>query len=216
VKPSLGQKAGWLVMAVLSIGVGLYALAYLVHRGALAPPPVHDNRAGLVVLVAHASLAALAMVTGPWQFLTRMRMRNRALHRWMGRIYILACLVGACLGAALAWGTTAGPIAEWGFMGLAVCWFTATSLAWLKIRQADYAAHRNWMIRSFALTLAAVTLRLYLPAPSLFHIEFVEAYRAIAWLCWVPNLIVAEVVIRVTDQATAARMAARTPAVRAG
>jgi hypothetical protein len=48
------------------------------------------------------------------------------------------------------------------------------------------------MIRSFALTFAAVTLRLYLPFPMIWGFEFIEGYRIIAWLCWVPNLLIAE------------------------
>ena len=71
--------------------------------------------------------------------------------------------------------------------------FTVTAV--VRIRQGDRAAHRRWMIRSFALTLAAVTLRLYLPASLAAGLPFETAYPAIAWLCWVPNLIVAEVVV---------------------
>ncbi len=48
------------------------------------------------------------------------------------------------------------------------------------------------MIRSFALTLAAVTLRLYRPLSSLLPVAYDDAYRAISFLCWVPNLIAAE------------------------
>ncbi|HTO03553.1 MAG TPA: DUF2306 domain-containing protein [Opitutus sp.] len=52
--------------------------------------------------------------------------------------------------------------------------------------------HRLWMVRNFALALAAVTLRLYLPASAVAGVRFEEFYPAIAWICWVPNLIVAE------------------------
>jgi hypothetical protein len=52
------------------------------------------------------------------------------------------------------------------------------------------------MIRSFALTLAAVTLRLYLPLSRIAGIPFYDAYVPIAWLCWVPNLLVAETWLR--------------------
>ena len=48
------------------------------------------------------------------------------------------------------------------------------------------------MIRSCSLTLAAVTLRIYLPLSQLAGIPFAEAYQAVAWACWVPNLVVAE------------------------
>lgn len=52
------------------------------------------------------------------------------------------------------------------------------------------------MIRSFALTFAAVTLRLYLPLHLLFQVSFDDAYRAISFLCWVPNLLIAELYLR--------------------
>jgi len=48
------------------------------------------------------------------------------------------------------------------------------------------------MIRSWALTLSAVTLRLYLSAIPVLGLDFVDAYRAISFLCWVPNLLLAE------------------------
>jgi hypothetical protein len=54
------------------------------------------------------------------------------------------------------------------------------------------------MIRNYALTFAAVTLRIYLPlmTPFLFHGDFLAAYRTISWLCWVPNLAIAEWIIK--------------------
>ncbi len=51
---------------------------------------------------------------------------------------------------------------------------------------------RVWMIRSYALTFAAVTLRIWLPLSQVAGLPFAQAYPAIAWFCWVPNLIVVE------------------------
>ena len=48
------------------------------------------------------------------------------------------------------------------------------------------------MVRNFSLTFAAVTLRLYLPSTVVLGIAFENAYPFVAWLCWVPNLVVAE------------------------
>jgi hypothetical protein len=59
--------------------------------------------------------------------------------------------------------------------------------------QRRLVEHRRWMIRSWALTLAAVTLRLYMLAPGM---SSLDAYRAISFLCWVPNLVVAELYLR--------------------
>jgi len=53
-------------------------------------------------------------------------------------------------------------------------------------------AHQRWMIRSLALTFAAVTLRVYLPLSVAVGLPFDVAYPVIAWVCWVPNLLVAE------------------------
>ncbi len=52
------------------------------------------------------------------------------------------------------------------------------------------------MIRNFALTGAAVTLRLWLPALQAASGSFMDAYRTVVWLCWVPNAIAAEIILR--------------------
>lgn len=196
-KPRLGRLAYGL-MALLSVGVAGYAV--VVAGLDKFPPPIAANAAGLVTLVIHASCAAIALVIGPFQFMPRLRAQRRRLHRWMGRIYCAACLGGGVAGAALAWGTTSGPVAKYGFFGLAIAWLTCTSLGWASAVTADFARHRMWMIRSFALTFAAVTLRLYLPLSMVGGIAFVTAYPIIAWACWVPNLAVAEWWLRRTPR----------------
>ena len=75
---------------------------------------------------------------------------------------------------------------------LALCWVGTTWVAYLQIRRGNVDVHRAWMVRSYALTLAAVTLRIEIPLFLLSGISFEEAYPVIAWLCWVPNLLVAE------------------------
>lgn len=56
--------------------------------------------------------------------------------------------------------------------------------------------HRAFLIRSFALAVSAITLRLwkYLIILS-FDTRPMDAYRIIAWLGWVPNLLLAEYII---------------------
>jgi hypothetical protein len=67
-----------------------------------------------------------------------------------------------------------------------------TVRGFLLIRAGNDIDHRAWMIRSYSLTFAAVTLRIYLPLSLAAGMSFDVAYPAIAWLCWVPNIIVAE------------------------
>jgi hypothetical protein len=100
--------------------------------------------------------------------------------------------VGGTAGLALGLGSSAGPIAQSGFSLLALAWLAITANALRLAIAGRYIEHRRWMIRSFSLTFAAVTLRLYLPVAPALGLDFLDAYRAIAWVSWVPNLLVAE------------------------
>ena len=187
------RKAGWVVMAVLACLVAVYAIAILIVP-ALAPPFIVERRAAMPLAVyAHIGGSLWALAIGPWQFT---RLRERAVvHRWVGRSYLAGILVGGFGALALAPFAQTGTVASVGFGLLGILWITCTIAAVVRVRAGDRAAHRRWMIRSFALTLAAVTLRLYLPASVAAGLPFEIAYPAIAWLCWVPNLIVAEVLV---------------------
>jgi hypothetical protein len=195
---------GWAVVTLLSLAIGVYGLLYLF--GAKAPPVVEDNGMGMTMLAVHASAAGIALLIGPLQFIETIRRRARRFHHWIGRIYLLACLIGGVAGGLLAPFTAAGPIAASGFFALAVIWLWVNALGFrASAVKRDYDAHKRWMVRSFALTFAAVTLRLYLIPPMVAGIDFVTSYQWIAWLCWVPNLLVAELWL-------AARRPARVPA----
>jgi uncharacterized membrane protein len=189
-----GNFAIWLVIMLLSVGVGGYALFHAFTGFAHLPltNPMFDPW-GLRV---HIAASGFAMILGAFQFLKPLRRKAPSLHRWMGRGYILACTIGGLAGGTIALYSTAGPIAGWGFFMLAVLWVPFTLLALAAAMRKDFSAHERWMIRSFALTFGAVTLRLQLPiGPMLTGGDFLAAYVWIAWLAWVPNLIVAEIYI---------------------
>ena len=192
-----GGSAGrvWLiVMLLLSLGVGLYGLSYLTGRP--APPGPAHNGAGMGWLVPHALSAGLALLLGPWQFLASVRARRPGLHRLIGRSYLTVCLVGGVTGLVLALNASSGDLARAGFGALAVVWLGANAMGYSAALRRDFTSHRRWMIRSFALTFAAVTLRLYLPISFVPGFSFAVAYPIISWVAWVPNLIVAEIWLR--------------------
>jgi len=94
-----------------------------------------------------------------------------------------------------------GWVAALGFGTMAIFWLETTILAFITIKKGNVNEHQNWMIRSYALCWAAVTLRIYLPTFQFaFGMEFISAYLILAWLCWVPNLIVAEIIIRTSKK----------------
>ncbi len=190
------QRAGYAVAAVLAVAVGLASLRYLTSPAPHVPEVVARNAFARPWLPIHAVLAAVALCLGVFQFLRTRGGARRRWHRWTGRVYALACLGAAPAGLILAFGASTGPFSTAGFGSLAIVWFTCTALGWMTARRRQFAAHRAWMIRGYALTFAAVTLRLDIVVILLAHLDFVIAYRTISFLCWVPNLALAELYVR--------------------
>lgn len=185
-------RFGWGTMLVLAMLISLYALASALAPG-LRSPFVEDIFAmGPARALGHMAAGGIALAAGALQFSTRLRVEKPRVHRAAGLVYVLAVLVSGTAAVLLAPFSTGGVAAHYGFGMLGVLWLATSVVAYLRVRSRDYEAHREWMIRSYALCLAAVTLRIYLPISGLAGIPFEEAYPAIAWLCWVPNLVVAE------------------------
>jgi len=181
----------------LSLGVALASWRFLALGVELSMEFVAYHAAERPIsFFAHITLASVALALAPFQVWRSFRAKRPALHRWMGRTYGVMVLLAGVAGLSLALGTQAGPVAAWGFGLLAIAWLGTTGWGILQARAGQIASHRRWMIRSVALTFAAVTLRLYLLVPPLTGIDFALAYQAISWLCWVPNLIVAEWILR--------------------
>lgn len=191
-------RIGFALIAALALPVAVVSLRYLMPVPPGAPPDVLANRFADPFLMLHAGFGALALALGPVQFLPRLRRRFTHVHRTIGLLYVIACLTGGVAGLALALGTTAGPVATAGFGLLALAWLYTTSRGLVAALRTRFPAHRRWMIRSFALTLAAVMLRLQLPMGGMFGVDFPTAYVIISFACWVPNLIAAEAWIALT------------------
>jgi uncharacterized membrane protein len=190
------RAAGYGLMAFLSLGVAAYAVGVysLFPVGAAVHPDMRPGfEAQRAAVYTHVFAAAFALALGPFQFSTRLRARNLALHRWLGRLYLgIGVLVGGIAGLYMALHAFGGAVARAGFASLALAWLYTGLRAYLAILGRDIAAHRRWMVRNFALAFAAVTLRLWVPASFAAGLEFAPAYAVIAWLCWVPNLVIAE------------------------
>ncbi len=195
----LGRNAGWGLMLLLSLAVVAYAGALLVTRAfpsELAP----SLRVHGVAISLHIAGAVLALALGPFQFLAGLRGRHPKAHRRMGRLYLLGVLAGGAAGLYLAPFAYGGPVTRVGFGGLGALWLATGLLAYRAIRAGRVEEHRRWMTRNFALTLAGVALRLWMPGLLAGGVPFDAAYPAAAWLCWVPNLVAAEAVVRASGR----------------
>lgn len=188
----LRRRAAWSLMLLLSLSIMAYAGAMLVTRTFPDElwPSLHVHSLAISL---HIVGAILPLVFGPFQFLSRLRHRFLNVHRWSGRLYLLGVLAGGTSGLYLALFSYGGLNTHLAFGSLAVLWLATGVMAYRAIRAGRIEEHRRWMTRNFALTFAGVMLRLWMPVSVVGGIPFDTAYAVVAWLCWVPNLIVAEV-----------------------
>jgi uncharacterized membrane protein len=186
-----------LLACLIALSVMIAGYAFIFQAGLTGDSAFQARFAQIPLFAAfHVLGSGVALLLGGFQFLPGLRARRLNLHRWLGRTYLLAVLIGGIGGLMLATQAEGGLVSRTGFGLLGALWLTSGWRAYAAIRRKDIASHRLWMIRNFALTFAAVTLRAYLGIMTGFlEMDFAVAYPAIAWLCWVPNLIVAEWVI---------------------
>src|SRR5262245_35496786 len=100
--------------ALLSAAIALVSYRYLVP-GVPAPDGVAANVFFMPWLPVHATAAATALLVAPLQFRAQPRARRPRLHRWLGRLYVSACLIGGATGLVLALGASTGPVSTLGF-----------------------------------------------------------------------------------------------------
>ena len=191
----------WLgILIFFSLGVSGYA-AFVYGFLPLGSGVHPDMRAVFqskpLGIYAHVFGSIFALALGPFQFIDKLRNKRPELHRLSGRLYLVAgVLIGGAAGLYMSFYAFGGPVSRFGFGALAIAWLYTGWQAYSAIRIQSIDAHRRWMVRNFALTLAAVTLRIYLPLSMANGADFTIAYTAIAWLCWVPNILLAELLLR--------------------
>lgn len=142
----------------------------------------------------HIAGGMVAIITGPPQFISRLRQRRPRLHRSLGKMYVAAILlIAAPTGMYMAFYANGGWPAALGFAGMSLLWFYTSAMGVISIRQGRVEAHRQWMRRSYALTFAAVTLRLWVPLLSLYTpMSALNVVIVTAWISWLGNLLVVE------------------------
>jgi uncharacterized membrane protein len=142
----------------------------------------------------HIFPALLVLAAGITQFSDGILRKIPALHRWTGRVYGWSILaVCGPAGFVMALYSNGGWVARTSFITLSILWWITTWKGWQAIRQGQRQQHRVWMLRSYALTFSAVTLRVmqFLLATQT-SLEVDTAYQIVAWPSWVLNLALVE------------------------
>lgn len=152
--------------------------------------------------ITHSVTGLIFMVLGPIQFLPAVRNRSIRFHRWSGRIWMAAALVGLVTALIFVqrlpvFGDLSTNVAIVFAGGLFII---ALVQGYRTIRRREIARHREWMIRCFAIGLGISTFRVLIPLLMLPPIEatFSEAWETVAWLGFAINIVAAETWINLT------------------
>jgi uncharacterized membrane protein len=153
----------------------------------------------------HVFTGILALMAGFTQFSAGFLNNHRSLHRFIGRLYaILILFINFPAGMVLAVNANGLLPSRIAFTLLDCLWFAFTAKAVLAARQGRIKKHKQYMIRSYALTFSAITLRSWkIILANTVHPDALTLYMIDAWMGFVPNLLIAEWLIHQTGRTAA-------------
>lgn len=145
----------------------------------------------------HVFSCFVCLFAGFTQFSSSILRKKRSLHKVLGKIYAYnILLVNFPAGLILAIHANGHLPSKIAFIILDILWFSFTMISVISIKNGDEKRHREFMIRSYALTLSALTLRLWkLVFVSFTALDDSTIYMIDAWMGFVPNLLLAEWII---------------------
>lgn len=195
------RKSVWIFMVVLAILTGLYpGIYFIIDRrfGLLSSKSTEllANTFWNIGFYTHILLGGFALLIGWTQFSAKIRQNNLRLHKRIGKLYVMAVILSSIAGIGIGFFATGGIVSSMGFISLGIIWFSTTLMAYVYIRDKQVVKHQKMMVYSYAACFAAVTLRIWLPLLVMYFGKFTTAYTIVAWLCWVPNILVAYLIAR--------------------
>lgn len=195
------KNISYYLLAISAISIGLYPVIYFIidRKFGLLASKSDTLLADVLwntMFYSHIILGGIALLIGWIQFNKKFRNKNLELHKKIGKIYVLCCLLSGFSGFYIALHATGGLSPKLGFLCMAIFWFFSTLFAFTAIKKGKTIKHQKLMIYSYAACFSAVTLRIWLPILTSSLGGFLPAYRIVAWLSWVPNIIVAYFIIK--------------------
>ncbi|MCP4439375.1 MAG: DUF2306 domain-containing protein [Aureispira sp.] len=171
---------------------------------------VIDLRHWMIAFYIHIGSSVIVLAAGLTQFSKTLMFKYPKWHRNMGKLYIFMILVvSAPSGLVMAFYGNGGPPAQFAFVLQAVGWWFLTYMAYRTIRQKKLREHGEYILRSYAMTMSAITLRLGTYGVSVYKANngiycepevfsmlcYPHFYILVAWISWIGNLVIAEILI---------------------
>jgi hypothetical protein len=150
-----------------------------------------------IAFFTHVYTSIFLMFLGFLQFSKTIKRKYTTLHRWSGRVYaVIILFLSGPSGLVMSYHANGGVFSKTAFVILSLLWMSFTFLSVYYVLKKDMVNHQKFAIRSFALTLSAISLRLFkYIIVFLFQPQQMEAYRIVAWLGWSFNLLIAEIIL---------------------
>lgn len=142
----------------------------------------------------HVYSAIFVLIAGFSQFNAALLNKFPRIHRNIGKVYVFTVLfLSAPSGLFIGVFANGGFYSKISFVTLSILWFYFTLKGFITIKNKNIIQHKAFMLRSFALTFSAITLRLWkVILVYFFHPSPMDVYQIIAWLGWLPNLLIIE------------------------
>src|SRR5215472_17266509 len=201
---------GFAALLVVAAGfVLLYPLRYYFHYNEAAFTDPYRGAPNYWVmrgwLLMHMTGGVVALLTGPWQFWTGLRARFVRLHRWTGRLFLCGVAVGSVGAVRMAIGTSSGWAFGVSLFGLALAWVTTAGMAYYAILKRRIQVHREWMVRTYVVTFAFVTFRVFSDFGPTSRLQpYNDVLVTMGWASWVLPLLVTEVILQLRRMRSAA------------
>jgi uncharacterized membrane protein len=160
----LFKPALWIVMATAALYIILHIEVPLLRQ--------HTERNYFrtipFLIVPHIVAGILALLCGPLQFSYRLRHRSPKFHRVLGRVYVISVLIAAPLAIVLAYNRRIPHMMPYFFLASSLqasTWIVTTVAAFLTARNRHIQQHRQWMVRSYAVTFTFIGIRVLVQFP---------------------------------------------------
>lgn len=179
----------WVVFGLMSLSALVLTSLPILKRS----HPMHDLLySQRWLLFPHIAGGVTALVLGPVQFSRRLRQRNPARHRLLGKVYVVAVLLAASMAPLMAWHYPA--FFPYSVTLNALVWLINTGAAFLTARNRHFEQHRRWMARSYAMTATFVLPRVPVPIPAYNNLSLEASSYALLIFSLV-SLLIADLIV---------------------
>jgi hypothetical protein len=150
------KLAVWAIMALMTLSVLFLSELPLLRAGTATRAHILDIR---WLLLPHVAGASLALTTGAVQFSSRIRRWSLTFHRITGRVYVGSIFVAGPVAIVMSHGTIffTATIVQAG------AWMVTALAALLTARNRQIEQHRQWVVRSYAVTFSFILLHVLNP-----------------------------------------------------